>query len=196
VNDPQRAPTRFVGVTLDEVRAAGTGLYEVTTTTGVPVRLHDMSLTRLAHDEAARTLVIEFLYDDPQWTPPEAETTPLAVLSFDDVEVVQQQGEPAAPETPPDELGSVQRFDFDERSGVFALSAYTTYWAFRASVATLRLRSASNRVGAVLFSAVVGSFPATLPRWRRRPDLSWTRRPWCCTSRTTAGRHGSRCVPS
>jgi hypothetical protein len=86
VNDPQRAPTRFLGVTLDEVRAAGTGLYEVTTTTGVPVRLHDMSLTRLAHDEAARTLVIEFLHDDPQWTPPEAETTPLAVFSFDDVD--------------------------------------------------------------------------------------------------------------
>jgi hypothetical protein len=145
VNDPQRAPTRFVGVTLDEVRAAGTGLYEVTTTAGVPVRLHDMSLTRLAHDEAARTLVIEFLYDDPQWTPHEAESTPLAVFSFDDVEVVEQQDEPAAPDTPPDELGLVQGFDFDQRNGVFALSAYTTYWAFRASVATLRLRSASNR---------------------------------------------------
>lgn len=58
-------PTRFVGVTLDEVRAAGTGLYEVTTATGVPVRLHDMTLTRLTHDSAARTLVMEFLYDDP-----------------------------------------------------------------------------------------------------------------------------------
>jgi hypothetical protein len=145
VNDRQRPPTRFVGVTLDEVRAAGTGLYEVTTTGGVPVRLHDMSLTRLTHDAAARTLVLEFLYDDPQWTPPEAAVTPLAVFSFDDVEVVEQHDEPAAPDTPPDELGLVQGFDFDERSGVFALSAYTTYWAFIASVATLRLRSASNR---------------------------------------------------
>ncbi len=145
MNDPQRAPTRFVGVTLDEVRAAGTGLYELTTTTGVPVRLHDMSLTRLAHDAAARTLVMEFLYDDPQWTPPEAVATPLAVFSFDDVEVFEQEDETAAPDTPPDELGLVQGFDFDEWSGVFALSAYTTYWAFTASVVTLRLRSASNR---------------------------------------------------
>jgi hypothetical protein len=144
VTDPQLAPTRFVGVTPDEVRAAGTGLYEVTTTAGIPVRLHDMSLTRLTHDAAARKLVMEFLYDDPQWTPPEAEATPVAVFAFDDVEVLEQQDEPAAPGTPPDALGQVQSFDYDERSGIFALSAYTTYWVFRASVVTLTLRSASN----------------------------------------------------
>jgi hypothetical protein len=144
MNDPQRALTRFVGVAPDEVRAAGTGLYEVTTTAGVPVRLHDMSLTRLTHDAAARKLVMEFLYDDPQWTPPEAEATPVAMFSFDDVEVVEQQDDPAAAGTPPDVLGQVQGFDYDERSGVFALSAYTTYWVFRASVVTLTLQSASN----------------------------------------------------
>jgi hypothetical protein len=144
VTDPQRVPTRFVGVTLDEVRAAGTGLYEVATTAGVPVRLHDMSLTRLTHDAAARKLVMEFLYDDPQWTPPEAEATPVAMFSFDDVEVVEQQDEPAESGTPPDVLGWVRGFDYDERSGVFALSAYTTYWVFRASVVTLTLQSASN----------------------------------------------------
>ncbi len=145
MTEPQRAPTRFVGVTPDEVRAAGTGLYEVTTTAGVPVRLHDMLLTRLTHDAAARKLVMEFLYDDPQWTPPEAEVTPVALFSFDDVEVVEQQDDPAAPGTPPDVLGQVQGFDYDERSGVFALSAYTEYWVFVASVVTLTLQSASSR---------------------------------------------------
>ena len=95
VEGSQHATTRFVGVELDEVRAANTGLYEVTTTAGVPVRLHDMSLTRLAHDAAARTLVMEFLYDDPDWTPPEAEATPVAVFTFDDVEIVEQRDEPA-----------------------------------------------------------------------------------------------------
>jgi hypothetical protein len=144
VTELQRAPTRFVGVTPDEVRATGTGLYEVTTTAGVPVRLHDMSLTRLTHDPAVRKLVMEFLYDDPQWTPPEAEATPVAMFSFDDVEVVEQQDDPAPPGTPPDVLGQVQGFDYDERSGVFALSAYTTYWVFRARVLTLTLQSASE----------------------------------------------------
>ncbi len=145
MDDIERAPTRFVGVTLDEVRAAGTGLYEVITTAGVPVRLHDMTLTRLTHDAAARRLVLELQYDDPLWTPPEAEATPFAVLSFDGVEVVEQHDEPAGPQSPPDALGLVQGFDFDERSGVFALSAATTYWAVRAGAATLELRSASNR---------------------------------------------------
>ncbi len=103
-----------------------------------------MSLTRLTHNAAARKLVMEFLYDDPQWTPPEAEATPVAVFSFDDVEVVEQQDDPAAPGTPPDALRQVQGFDYDERSGVFALSAYTTYWVFRASVVTLTTEGASN----------------------------------------------------
>lgn len=137
--------TRFVGVTLDEVRAAGTGLYEVTTTGGVPVRLHDMALTRLVHDPAARTLVMEFEYDDPQWTPPEAEATPVAVFSFVGVEVVEQEDDPAPPDTPPDALGQVSTFDYDERSGVFALSAFTTYWVFTADAASIALRPVSQK---------------------------------------------------
>lgn len=137
--------TRFAGVTLDEVRCAGTGLYEVTTTDGVPVRLHDMSLERLSHDPAARTLILEFRYDEPEWTPPEAEATTVAVFSFDGVEVVDQQDDPATPDTPPSALGQVSSFDYDERSGVFSLSAYTTCWAFRASAASIALHPAHQR---------------------------------------------------
>ncbi len=66
------------------------------------------------------------------------------MFGFDDVEVVEQQDEAAAPGTPPDVLRQAQSFDYDERSGVFALSAYTAYWVFKASVVTLTLRSASN----------------------------------------------------
>lgn len=139
------ASTRFEGVTPEEVRSTGTGLYEVRTTAGVPVNLHDMSLTRVSHDAAARTLVMEFLYDDPQWTPPEAAATPVAVCSLDDVEVLEHADEPAPPDTPQDVLGIVQAFDVDERSGVFALWAYTTSWVFRASKVTIGLRSASTR---------------------------------------------------
>lgn len=145
IDGPQRVPTRFVGVALDEVRSGGTGLYEVYTTTGVPVRLHDMSLSRLTHDAAARTLIVEFVYDDPQWTPPTAEATPVAVFSFDDVEVLEQEDESAEPGTPPTALGQVQGFDYWESNGIFALQVYTTYWVFRASVVTLRLISASSK---------------------------------------------------
>ena len=137
--------THFVGVTLDEVRCARTGLYEVKTTGGVPVRLHDMSLERLKHDLVSRTLVMEFRYDDPQWTAPEAWATPVAVFSFDNVEIVEQHDDPASPDTPQDALGQVSAFDYHERSGVFALSAYTTYWAFRASTASITLRPANQR---------------------------------------------------
>ena len=137
--------THFVGVTLDKVRAAGTGMYEVTTTGGVPVRLHDMTLDRLVHDPVARTLLMDFRYDEEQWTPPEAAATPVAVFSFDGVEVVEQQDEPAPPDTPPNALGQVSGFDFDEQSGIFALSTFTTYWAFTADAASITLRSADNR---------------------------------------------------
>lgn len=139
---PRRRTTRFVGVALNEVRAAGTDLYELTTTTDVPVRLHDMTFTRLVHDPAARTLVMGFLYDDPQWAPPRAKATPVVVYSFDGVDVVEQQDNPTAPGDPPDLLGQVSGFDYDERSGVIALSTYTTYWAFQASVLTITTRSA------------------------------------------------------
>ena len=137
--------TRFDGVPLDEVLAGGTGLYEVTTTSGVPVRLHDMSLTRLDHDPDRRTLLMEFLYDDPQWTPDAARQTPLAVFAFDGVEVVEQQDEPVEPGTPEHALGQVQGFDYHQASGVFALSAYTTYWVFRATRVALTLRATSSR---------------------------------------------------
>lgn len=139
--DPQRVPTRFVGVTLDEVRAAGSGLYEVTTTDGVRVRLHDMSLTRLVHDVAAGALVIEFLYDKPTWTPPEAESTPLAKFSFEDVVVLEQEDEPVEPDDPPEALGQVDFFHYNERSGVLTLSTWTTFWEFTASVVTLSMHS-------------------------------------------------------
>ena len=105
------------------------------------MRLHDMSLERLVHDRAARTLVMEFRYDDEQWTPPEAKATPVAVFSFDGVEVIEQQDDPAPPDTPPDTLGQVSTFDYDERSGVFALSAFTAYWVFTADAGSVRLRS-------------------------------------------------------
>ena len=136
--------TRFDGVSPDEVLAGGTGLYEVITTSGVPVRLHDMSLTRLDHDPDRRTLVMEFLYDDPQWMPEATRQTPLAVFAFDGVVVVEQQDQPAVPGTPEDALGQVQGFDYDQASGIFALSAYRTYWVFRAVSLNLTLRATTS----------------------------------------------------
>ena len=58
---------------------------------------------------------------------PTAGLTRVAVFSFDQVEVVEQQDDPAPPDTPPDWLGQVSGFDYDEQTGVFALSTYTAY---------------------------------------------------------------------
>ena len=131
---------RWDGVSLHEVLFAGSGLYDVMTTSGVPVRLHEMSLVDLRHDEDRRRLVVQFLYDDPAWTPEQARATPLAVFTFDDVEVLQQEDEPAEPGTPPDVLGEVHWFGYDPASGVFDLCACTTWWVFRASSVSLTMR--------------------------------------------------------
>lgn len=144
MSDARPGPTRFEGVSLDAVLAGGTGLYEVFTSSGVPVRLHDMSLTRLVYDADRRRLMMTFLYDDPEWTPDAARDTPQAVFTFDGVEVLEQQDQPAEPGTPSDALGLVQGFDFHSQSGIFALSAYTTYWVFRADSLVLTLEAASS----------------------------------------------------
>lgn len=133
--------TRFEGVPLEEVLNGCTGLYEVLTVSGVPVRLHDMSLVALRHQPAQRTLVMEFLYDEPQWTPDAARDTPLAIFAFDGVEVLGRHDEPAEPDTPAWACGQVQTFDYDWASGVFALEAYTTSWTFTARRLTLSLRA-------------------------------------------------------
>lgn len=145
MSDKESPPaTRFDGVSLEEVLAGGTGLYEVKTASGVPVRLHDMSLVKLAHDPGHRLLVIDFLYDDPQWTPDAARDTPLAVSTFRGVEVLEQQDESAEAGTPEGAVGQVQGFDYNRSSGTFALSAFTTYWVFRAISVTLTLQAATD----------------------------------------------------
>jgi hypothetical protein len=67
---------------------------------------------------------MEFLYDDPRWTPEAARQTPLEVFAFDGVEVVEQQDELAVPGTPEDALAQVQGFDYHHASGVIVLSAF------------------------------------------------------------------------
>ncbi len=100
--------TRFQGVTLDAVRSSG-GLYEVTTTSGVPVRLHDMSFLDLTYAPTSPpSLVLRFAYDDPAWTPVEAARTPVAVFTFGGVLVLQHEDEPTTPDTPAEWLREVQ----------------------------------------------------------------------------------------
>ncbi len=140
--DRLRRPTLLEGVSLSEVLAAGTGLYEITTPSGVPVRAHDMSLMRLAHEAERRTLHVELLYDDPKWTPRAAEETPLAVFAFDDVEILDDQNEPG---TPQDDLRHVLTFDYHQSSDIFAVTTCTRYLVFRASRLVLTLRPAPSR---------------------------------------------------
>lgn len=75
-------------------------------------------------------------------TPEAARLTPLAVLAFHGVEVVERREEPAGPGATADDLGRVMGFDHDPASCVFALSAFTTYLVFTASRVVLGLRPA------------------------------------------------------
>ncbi|RJK92979.1 hypothetical protein [Vallicoccus soli] len=133
------------GVSLEEVRAGGTGLYELTTTSGVPVRLHDMAFKCMTYEPTAPpSMVLRFLYDDPAWTPREAVATPVAEFRFFDVIVLSHADEAAAPDTPPVTLRHVACFECDDSNGTFALSTSTMHLLFTAAEIEVRMQPLSG----------------------------------------------------
>ena len=147
VRDVEQLPTeggrtQFEGVTLADVRADGTGLYELTTRDGVPVRLHDMSYLDLTYRPGpAALLTLRFRYDDPASTPEAAAATPVAVLSFSKVVVVQHEDEEAPLGTPTSAFGQVVDFSYGPGDGTFILQTFNTYLIFRAERFALSLES-------------------------------------------------------
>lgn len=81
---------------VDLATVDGSGLYEVSTSDGVPVRLHDMALEELAYRPAAASLVLRLRYD-PAWTPPAAEATPVAEWRFEGVHLLRWEAEEVGP---------------------------------------------------------------------------------------------------
>lgn len=138
--------TTFRGLTREAVRTQETGLYEVLTTDGVPVRLHDMSFLGLTFEPSSPpSLVLRFGYDDPTWTPDVAMATPVAVFAFSDVVVLQHDDVPVEPGTPAGAVRQVCAFDHHEATATFTLSTFTTHVVFTASALTVSLESAEER---------------------------------------------------
>lgn len=136
--------TRFEGLSVESIGAGGTGLFEVTTSSGVPVRLHDMSFVSLTYEPSSPpALTLRFGYHDPAWTPAAAADTPVAVFTFTGVLVLEHRDEPVPPDVPQRALRQVGGFDADEGSGTFALSTFTTYLVFTASSLSLTLEPAA-----------------------------------------------------
>ncbi len=124
---------------LDVGSVGPSGLYEVTTTAGVWVRLHDMSFLGLAYFCEPPVLTMAFRYEDPEWTPDSAVETPLAVFTFEGVHVHSWTDEEPTPDTPPGVLGQVSLFDYFRPTGTFHLSTYVVDFVFTATSVDLRL---------------------------------------------------------
>jgi len=134
--------TEFRGVTGDpdhDVQSGGTGLYEFRTDTRVPVYLHDTAFEVLTYRPGPTpTLRLQFRYDDPEWTPPEAADTPVVEMIFDQVRIGRWVEDHDAFSVPEDALGQVHLFDYDGADG-FVLNTLTTELTFSAETATICL---------------------------------------------------------
>ncbi|MBB3676145.1 hypothetical protein [Modestobacter versicolor] len=132
-----RPPTEFVGV------APGSAGFphEFDTADGVPVRLHDMAFLGMEHQVRPPTLRLRFRYDDPTWTPSEAEGTPVAVLEFTGVLIRQWEDEHDLYELPEDVRAQVRSFDWYEPTSTFSLLTTGTRLLFSASRLAVRLEA-------------------------------------------------------
>jgi hypothetical protein len=78
------------------------------------------------------TLTMRFIYDDPQWSPPEACATPVVVLRFSDVQVWQWEDDYDLFESPVAERGQVRALDYYAPTNVFSLLTLNTRLLFSA----------------------------------------------------------------
>ncbi|RHA37745.1 hypothetical protein D1825_16010 [Cellulomonas rhizosphaerae] len=107
-------------------------LYEFQTEAGMWVRLHDMRFIGFDYQVQIPTLTLRFVYDDPQWTPPEARATPVAVLSFREVLVHAWEDDDDLLGTPIEVRGQVGALDYLSSSNEFSLNTVNTRLRFSA----------------------------------------------------------------
>ena len=142
----EKPPVAFSGILADSLSGANLP-YEFQTDGGVWVRLHDMRFVGFEYRVQPPALTIRFLYDDPQWTPPEALATPLATFSFSDVQVWKWEDDFDLFETPVDARGQVGSFDFHPPSNVFSLGTMNTSLLFSAARLAVELERAPGTGG-------------------------------------------------
>ncbi len=85
----ERPPVEYEGIATSRLERPDFTPYEFETDGGVWVRLHDMRFVGFDYLAQPPTLTMRFVYDDPEWTPPGARTTPVAVFEFSGVQVWQ-----------------------------------------------------------------------------------------------------------
>lgn len=141
------AAVEFVGIADESLARPDFTPYEFQTEAGVWVRLHDMRFLGLEYDALPRTLTLRFLYDDPAWTPPGAESTPLAVLRFEDVLIRRWEDHVSTRETPAEHRGQVGDLELDAHSATFLLDVTDGRLAFEARLMQVRLLPADRTVG-------------------------------------------------
>lgn len=108
-------------------------LYEFQTAGGVWVRLHDMQFLGFDYRVQPATLTMRFVYDDPEWTPPDARETPVAVFTFGAVQVWQWENDHDVVETPVEARGQVNHLEPHEPTNVFSLGTMNTTLLFSAA---------------------------------------------------------------
>lgn len=113
--------------------------YDFRTADGVRVRLHDMPFTSAEHRVWPPTLTLRFRYDDPDWTPPEAVATPVAVFAFTGVQIWHWEDDHDLDEVPDDARGQVGSFDWYAPTNTFELGTINTTLLFSADRLTVRL---------------------------------------------------------
>ena len=85
-------------------------------------------------------LTRRFIYDDPQWSPPEARATPV-VLRFSGVRIWQWEDDYDLFESPVDKRGQVRALDHYALTNVFSLLTLNMCLLFSASRLMVELQS-------------------------------------------------------
>jgi hypothetical protein len=136
----ERAPAEFEGIATSSLEEPDFTPYEFQTDGGVWVRLHDMQFLGFGYEPQPPTLTMRFLYDDPEWTPAEARTTPVAVFLFSDVQVWQWEDEYDLLDTPVEVRGEVRDLGYYSPTNVFSLLTLNSRLLFSASRLKVELR--------------------------------------------------------
>jgi hypothetical protein len=123
----------FSGIAAASLERSDFSPYEFQTDSGVWVRLHDMRFMGLDYRVLPSTLTLRFVYDDPEWTPPDAMETPVAVFRFSGVQVWQWEDDFDLSETPQEHRGQVSDLGYYAPTNVFSLLTLNSSLLFSAS---------------------------------------------------------------
>ncbi|KGM08551.1 hypothetical protein [Cellulomonas bogoriensis] len=134
-----RAAVGFTGIAASSLERGDFTPYEFQTDTGTWVRLHDMQFVGFDYRVQTPTLTLRFVYNDPEWTPPGARATPVAVLKFRDALVHAWEDDDDLLGTPIDVREQVGDLEYRSSTNEFLLETVSTRLHFTASSLAVHL---------------------------------------------------------